>query len=280
MERTGQSDRSRAVAAGSHSPESVIDLAGAELVQSIFRTTNALLASPSDAEEVALDALVKLHKKLTELAAGGTAEATSDVLAGWLSGLPAWLDQVAVSKSKGRAPKRKRHSRKLDELAHLHEHTADRENPKQVTAVLVKELLTYLPGRHRFVYVLVAGLGHTQARVAELLHLDAAAVARTLTVVASKLGEFGAHAPVAKAMSVGMASGEESPLHDYMRVFGGPDQATEARIRRRFEAHLAEGAGHLELSGDSFHAGQFSGSHFRLPAIRPEGGPDGGRDGG
>ncbi|KIG19254.1 hypothetical protein DB30_03810 [Enhygromyxa salina] len=263
MERSGQTERS-------HSPESVIDLAGAELVQSVFRTTNALLASPSDAEEVALDALVKLHKKLTELASGNAAEAASEVLTAWLQGLPAWLDQVAVSKSKGRAPKRKRHSRKLDELAHLHEQASDRSNPKQVAAMLVKELLTYLPGRHRFVYVLVAGLGHTQARVAELLHLELAQVTRTLTVVETKLGEFGAHAPVAKAMAAGLAGDGGSPLHDYMQVFGGPDAATEARIRRRFESHLREGAGHLDLSGDSFHAGQFSGSHFRLEAIRPE----------
>jgi DNA-directed RNA polymerase specialized sigma24 family protein len=263
MERPGQTEQS-------HSPESVIDLASAELVQSVFRTANALLASPTEAEEVALDALVKLHKKLTELAAGNGKESTSDVLAGWLEGLPAWLDQIAVSKSKSRAPKRKRHSRKLEELGHLHEHASERENAKQVTAVVVKELLTYLPGRHRFVYVLAVGLGHTHARVGELLDLEQAAVARTLGVVESKLGEFGAHAPIAKAMFMSMSGGGPSPLHDYMRVFGGPDPATEARVRRRFESHLREGTGHLELSGDSFHAGQFSGSHFSLEAIRPD----------
>ena len=47
--------------------EDIIERAGAELAQAVFRTANCLLASGADSEEVTLDVLVSLNAKVREL---------------------------------------------------------------------------------------------------------------------------------------------------------------------------------------------------------------------
>jgi DNA-directed RNA polymerase specialized sigma24 family protein len=242
-----------------HSPDSILALAGAELQRAVFRTANALLASSADAEEVTLDVLAALHAKLTELGEDG--------LRGWLDALPSWLDRAAVSKAKGRAKKRKHHSRNLSELTLLTEQLHATERRKMATALLVKEVLGYLPRRHRFVFVLRYGLGHAEADICGLTGLDVAGVNKTLATVEQKLAEYAAHHPLPKAMLEGMAAGvEDNPLRDYMEAFAKADEVTEARIQRRFETYLRDDPSGLELSG-SFHDNQLSGFDYRVDEV-------------
>lgn len=246
---------------GSHTPESILSLAGTDLARAVYRTANALLANAADAEEVTLDVLVSLRKKLGTLGEGG--------LEGWLAALPGWLDRAAVNKAKGRAKKRKHHSGSLDELGALTKKLAETETKQRATALLVKEVLGYLPKRHRFVFVLKYGLGHDDAGVSELAGVDAATVERTLATVEQKLREFGAHHSMPKAMLEGMDVGvDDNPLRDYMEAFGRADAATETRLEQRFAAYLREDAPQLELSGDySFHDQQLSGVGYRLDDV-------------
>jgi RNA polymerase sigma factor (sigma-70 family) len=243
--------------ASTHTPESILALAGSELARAIYRTANALLANTADAEEVTLDVLVALREKLGEVGEGG--------LEGWLQSLPAWLDRATVNKTKGRAKKHKHHSNTLSELAALTEELEANESKEKAAAMLVREVLSYLPRRHRFVFVLEYGLGHTEAAIAELTGLELANVGRTLAAVKQKLQEYAARHPLPAAMIRGMAPGvEDNPLRHYMEVYGGLDEVTEARIRRRFETWLRDDPG-LELTGE--HDQTFSGTHFQLDAV-------------
>ena len=227
-----------------HTPESVLMLAGPELGRAVYRTANALLASSSDAEEVTLDVLVSLRKKLAEL--------DPDELEVWLQGLPAWLNRAAVGKAKGRAKKHKHHSSRLEELAAMAEQMGE---GALASAQLVREVLAYLPRRHRFVFVLEYGLGHTVADIAELAHLEPATVERTRAAVEHKLREYAKRHPLPAAMIQGMAPGvENNPLRHYMEVYGQADEVTDARIRRRLDTWLRDDPSQFELSGDhSFH---------------------------
>jgi DNA-directed RNA polymerase specialized sigma24 family protein/ferric-dicitrate binding protein FerR (iron transport regulator) len=245
----------------SPTPDSVLSLAGSELARAVYRTANTLLASSPDAEEVTLDVLVSLRKKLTEVGQDG--------LEAWLPSLPGWLDRAAVNKAKGRAAKQKHHSSTLSELAMLAEQVAGSESRPSVAALLVREVLAYFPRRHRFVFVLKYGLGHTDADIAELTGLDAATVTRTLSGVAHKLREYGSKQPMPRAMLEGMAPGlEDNPLRHYVEVFGRPDEVTEARIQRRFETWLRDDPSQ-ELSADdhSFHDQSFSGAGLRVADV-------------
>jgi DNA-directed RNA polymerase specialized sigma24 family protein/ferric-dicitrate binding protein FerR (iron transport regulator) len=238
-----------------------LSLAGSELARAIYRTANTLLASSADAEEVTLDVLVSLRKKLAEVGQDG--------LAAWLPSLPGWLDRAAVNKAKGRAAKQKHHSSTLTELAMLAEQVAGSESRPSVAALLVREVLAYFPRRHRFVFVLKYGLGHTDDAIAELTGLDTATVARTLSGVAHKLREYGSEQPMPRAMLEGMAPGlEDNPLRHYVEVYGRPDEVTEARIQRRFETWLRDGPSQ-ELSSDdhSFHDQSFSGAGLRVADV-------------
>lgn len=245
----------------SPTPDSVLSLAGSELARAVYRTANTLLANSANAEEVTLDVLVSLRKKLTEVGQDG--------LEAWLPSLPGWLDRAAVHKAKGRAAKQKHHSSTLAELAVLAEQVEASESREAATAQLVREVLAYFPRRHRFVFVLKYGLGHTDADIAELAGLDANTVARTLTAVAHKLREYGSKQPMPRAMLEGMAPGiEDNPLRHYVEVFGRADEVTEARIQRRFEAWLRDDPSH-ELSADdhSFHDQSFSGVGLRVEDV-------------
>lgn len=249
-------------ATGSPTPDSVLSLAGSELARAVYRTANTLLASSADAEEVTLDVLVSLRKKLAEVG--------QDELPAWLPSLPGWLDRAAVNKAKGRAAKQKHHSRTLAELAMLAELVEASESRQLAAAQLVREVLAYFPRRHRFVFVLKYGLGHTDADIAELTGLDAATVARTLSGVAHKLREYGSKQPMPRAMLEGMAPGlEDNPLRHYVEVFGRADEVTEARIQRRFETWLRDDPSQ-ELSSDdhSFHDQSFSGAGLRVADVR------------
>jgi RNA polymerase sigma factor (sigma-70 family) len=244
-------------ATGSPTPDSVLSLAGTELARAIYRTANTLLANAADAEEVTLDVLVSLRKKLGEVGQDG--------LEAWLPSLPAWLDRAAVSKAKGRAKKQKHHSSTLAELAVLAEHVEASESRQAAAAQLVREVLAYFPRRHRFVFVLKYGLGHTDADIAELAGLDLPTVARTLASLAHKLREYASKQPMPRAMLEGMAPGvEDNPLRHYVEVFGRPDETTEARIQRRFETWLRDDpndelTGELSSEDHSFHDHSFTG---------------------
>jgi RNA polymerase sigma factor (sigma-70 family) len=248
-------------ATSSPTPDSVLALAGSELARAVYRTANTLLANSPDAEEVTLDVLVSLRKKLGEVG--------QDALEAWLPSLPAWLDRAAVNKAKARAKKQKHHSSALAELAVLAEQVATTELRESAAAQLVREVLAYFPRRHRFVFVLKYGLGHTDTDIAELTGLDANTVTRTLSSVAHKLREYGAKQPMPRAMLEGMAPGlEDNPLRHYVEVFGRPDELTEARIQRRFEAWLRDDPD-SELSSDdhSFHDQSFSGIGLSIAEI-------------
>lgn len=251
-------------AKASPTPDSVLSLAGSELARAVYRTANTLLANSPDAEEVTIDVLVSLRKKLREVG--------QDSLESWLPSLPGWLNRAAVNKAKGRAKKQKHHSSTLSELGVLAEHVAASESRESAAAQLVREVLAYFPRRHRFVFVLKYGLGHTDADIAELTGLDSTIVARTLTSAAHKLREYAAKQPMPRAMLEGMAPGlEDNPLRHYVEVFGRPDEVTEARIRRRFESWLRDDPTD-DLSSDdhSFHDNSFSGVGLPLADIRRE----------
>lgn len=234
-------------------PDSVLSLAGSELARAVYRTANTLLASSPDAEEVTLDVLVSLRKKLRDVG--------QDNLEAWLPSLPGWLDRAAVGKAKARAKKQKHHSSNLAELGVLAEQLAATETKQVAAATLVREVLAYFPRRHRFVFLLEYGLGHTDADIAELTGLSPAVVARTLTSAAHKLREYATKQPMPKAMLDGMAPGlEDNPLRHYVEVFGRPDEITEARIQRRFEAWLSDDPSDDPHADDhSFHDHSFSG---------------------
>jgi RNA polymerase sigma factor (sigma-70 family) len=245
----------------SPTPDSVLSLAGSELARAVYRTANTLLANSPDAEEVTLDVLVSLRKKLMEVGQDG--------LEAWLPSLPGWLDRAAVNKAKSRAAKQKHHSSTLAELAVLTEQLSASESRQSAAAQLVREVLAYFPRRHRFVFVLKYGLGHTDADIAELTGLDAATVARTSSGVAQKLREYGSKQPMPRAMLEGMAPGlEDNPLRHYVEVFGRADEVIEARIQRRFETWLRDDPSY-ELSSDdhSFHDQSFSGAGLRVADV-------------
>jgi DNA-directed RNA polymerase specialized sigma24 family protein len=245
----------------SPTPDSVLSLAGSELARAVYRTANTLLANSPDAEEVTLDVLVSLRKKLAEVEQGG--------LEAWLPSLPGWLDRAAVNKAKSRAPKQKHHSSTLAELAMLTEQVAGSESRPSVAALLVREVLAYFPRRHRFVFVLKYGLGHTDDSIAELTGLDAPTVGRTLSAVAHKLREFGSKQPMPRQMLEGMAPGlEDNPLRHYVEVFGRADEVTEARIQRRFETWLRDDPmDELSTDDHSFHDQSFSGTGLRVADV-------------
>jgi RNA polymerase sigma factor (sigma-70 family) len=240
-------------AIASPTPDSVLSLAGTELARAVYRTANTLLANAADAEEVTLDVLVSLRKKLGEVGQDG--------LEAWLPSLPAWLDRAAVSKAKGRAKKQKHHSSTLAELAVLAEQVGASESRQAAAAQLVREVLAYFPRRHRFVFVLKYGLGHTDADIAELAGLDLPTVTRTLASLAHKLREYASKQPMPRAMLEGMAPGiEDNPLRHYVEVYGRPDESTEAAIQRRFETWLRDDPNDESSSEDhSFHDHSFTG---------------------
>lgn len=160
--------------------ETVLDLAASELVNSIFRVSNTLLASPEDAEEVTLDVLVQLSRHLHD---------NREDAATWLNeSLPKWLEKTAVKCSKGRAKKRKHHSQNLEELADLHEQLAAESPSPEDTARLVSEYLSYLPKQHRFTIVLRHGFGYDNSRVADLLGFQEFFVVKRLEAAMENCG--------------------------------------------------------------------------------------------
>ena len=240
------------------SADEIIERAGPELAKSVFRTANCLLASHSDAEEVTLEVLIALDAQTQALG--------KDELEAWLEDLPAWLDETTISKSKSRAKKRRRHAKRLDELALLADTLDDELSASERRARLVKEVLSYLPRRHRFVHVLAAGLGHDSQSVAQRLGTDTSTVTRSRTAVTNRLQDFAQHTLEQRELLTAMTkAGTDNPMHDYVRVFGVLDDATRTRLLRRLFATMAQTTS-MELSGDSMFDAQMSGFHYPRPA--------------
>ena len=239
--------------------DEILERAGPELAKAVFRTANCLLANHSDAEEVTLEVLVALDAKTLELGKGA--------LETWLEGLPHWLDETTINKSKPRAQKRRRHAKRLDELALLADSLQPELSAGQRRARLVREVLSYLPRRHRFVYILAVGLGHDDASVAERLGAEPSAVARSRKAVAGRLEEFATHTLEQRGLLEAMATpGPDNPLHDYVREFGALDEATRTRTLRRLAATMSHGPASMEMSGDSLFDAQMSGFHYPMAA--------------
>lgn len=244
------------------SPDGLLEHAGADLAKAVFRTANCLLANPGAAEEVTLDVLVALHHRLEEL--------SGEDLEVWLQTLPNWLDHATLNKTKSRTPKKKRHAKRLDELVLLGDQLGSELSADQRNAALIKEVLACLSRRHRFVYVLSSGLGHSNENLAALLATDEPTVIRSKTAVASRLRTFASHTLEQRELLGAMATDDEhNPVHDYVRVNGEPDPQTTARLLRR----LASTAGRnstrsMEMSGDSMFDGGASGFYYGETSAR------------
>lgn len=250
---------------------SVLTLVGPDLARAVWRTANVLLANAAEAEEVSLDVLDVLHERFVAL--------RGEALDEWVQTLPGRLDRAAVGKAKGRAHKRKRHSSELTELKILSEQLAATQTREMAEAQLVRELMAYLPRRHRFVYLLAFGLGHPPEAIADLVGLEPSTVQRTLAAVEQKLGEYAAHHEIPAALLALMRepAPERHPLRSYVEAFGVADERTLERIEERFASHLERDPDQLELTGDfTVSDYELTGVNFDRAAVLD--GPDASED--